>query len=81
MLTCREAEDFIYDFVEGNLTRRQRAVFGMHLRMCPECRAYLAAYRKSVELGQAAFNDPDAQVPESMPETLVAAILEARDVD
>lgn len=81
MLTCREAEDFIHEFVDGNLSRRQRAIFGMHLRMCPECRAYLAAYRRSIELGQAVFSDPDSQVPEEMPETLITAILEARDTN
>jgi predicted anti-sigma-YlaC factor YlaD len=79
MLTCQEAEAFIHDYLEGNLARRQRAIFVLHLRMCRECRDYLAAYRKSIELGQAVFSDPDAQVPDDMPEDLIAAILDARE--
>ena len=47
--------------------------------MCKECREYLKAYARTVELGRATFDDPDAAVPEDVPEDLVQAILAARD--
>ncbi|MDJ0949691.1 MAG: zf-HC2 domain-containing protein [Alphaproteobacteria bacterium] len=78
MLTCREVEAFLIDYLEGTLPRAQRAVFDLHLRMCRECRDYLAAYRKSVELGRAAFARPEDPVGPEVPEDLVKAILDAR---
>ena len=78
MLTCAEAEAFIHDYFDDALPRRQRAIFELHLRMCRECRDYLKAYRRTVELGRAVFDDPQAEVPETMPDDLVDAILAAR---
>lgn len=79
MLTCRQVEDFLLDYVEGTLPRGQRLIFDLHLAMCRECRDYLAAYRKTVELGKAAFPQPDAPLPDGVPgevpEDLVQAIL------
>lgn len=79
MLTCRQAEDFIGDYIEGTLPSGKRVVFELHLRMCRECRDYLAAYRRTIALGKTAFDDPKAPVPDDMPEDLVTAIVEARD--
>ena len=79
MLTCRQAEDFIADYVDGTLPTRKRLIFELHLRMCRECRDYLAAYRRTVALGKAAFDDPNAPVPDDMPEDLVTAIVDARE--
>lgn len=78
MLTCRQVEDFLLDYVEGTLPRGQRLIFDLHLALCRECRDYLAAYRKAIELGKAAFPHGDAPVPEEVPEDLVQAILAAR---
>ena len=78
MLTCQQVENFLLDYVEGTLPRGQRLIFDFHLAICRECRDYLAAYRKTVELGKAAFPQPDAPVPEEMPEDLVQAILAAK---
>ena len=78
MLTCQQVEDFLLDYVEGTLPRGQRLIFDLHLVLCRECRDYLAAYRKSVELGKAAFPQPDASVPNEVPEDLVQAILAAK---
>ena len=86
MLTCQQVEDFLLDYVEGTLPRGQRLIFDLHLVLCRECRDYLAAYRKSVELGKAAFPQADAPVPGDapdgvpgeVPEDLVQAILAAK---
>ncbi len=78
MLTCREFEAFVLDYSEGQLARGQRLSFELHLRMCPQCREYLQLYLRTVEASRSAFPDPDAPVPEDVPEELVKAILEAR---
>ncbi|MCG8358199.1 MAG: zf-HC2 domain-containing protein [Kiloniellales bacterium] len=79
MITCRELEAFIVDYLDGSLPAGKRRVFDLHIRLCPECRAYLKAYERTIETGQAAFGDPDAPPPDDVPEDLVAAILAARD--
>lgn len=77
MLSCREFEEFTSDYFEGTLPKRQRAIFNMHLIVCPDCRSYLAAYRRTVALAKAVFRRPDRAVPEDPPEDLVKAILAA----
>ena len=79
MVTCEEFESFILAYLEGELSPRQRMAFEFHLKICRECRDYLAAYRRTVELGQAVFSDPSAEVPDTVPEDLIKAVLDARD--
>ena len=79
MITCREFEDFILDYLENALPERQRFVFELHLKLCRECRDYLAAYRRTIEVSKRAFEEPDAPLPDEVPEDLVKAILAARD--
>jgi len=79
MITCRELEEFVLDFLDGTLAPRKRLVFKLHLLVCRECRDYLASYTQAIELGKAVFRHPDEQVPEEVPEDLVRAILAARE--
>lgn len=79
MLDCREFEAFMLDYLDGQLPAPQAKVFERHLRMCPECQVYLAAYRTTVELGKAAFEEgDDGSLPDDVPEDLIGAILAAR---
>ncbi len=77
-MTCREFADFIGDYLSGDLVPEQRGPFEDHLVICDNCRRYLTQYQQSVELGRQAFHDPDAAVPDDVPEDLVQAILSAR---
>ena len=52
--------------------------FEWHMRICRECREYLAAYKRSLEIGKAALGPADGAVPDEVPEDLVRAILESR---
>ena len=79
MITCAEFEDFILSYLEGTLPEVQRRRFERHIRFCSECRDYLTAYRRTVELEKAVFADPGAQVPGDVPEDLVQAVLKARE--
>jgi anti-sigma factor RsiW len=76
-VTCQEVADYLADYVNGELTDRERALFEEHLHLCPNCVEYLAIYRTTVTLGRHAFDDSDA-VERRIPEGLVAAILAAR---
>lgn len=78
MITCREFEDFILAYIEGELPAKQRRIFDLHLKVCRECRDYLAAYKRTMEVSRHAYDEPFAPVPESVPEDLVTAILEAK---
>ena len=78
MITCKEFEDFVLDYLDGNLAGRQESVFEFHLRLCRECREYLAAYQRATEVGRAVLPSPDDPVPDDVPEDLIKAILDAR---
>ena len=79
MITCKEFEDFVLRYLEGELSGKQRTVFEWHLNMCRECREYLAAYRWTLEIADAVLAPSDAPVPADVPEDLIKAILEARE--
>jgi anti-sigma factor RsiW len=77
-VTCREFADFIVDYLSGELPEGTRSQFEQHLKVCTNCVKYLAGYKATIELGRAAFDDPDAPAPEHVPEDLVQAILSAK---
>jgi anti-sigma factor RsiW len=79
MITCKEFEGFVLNYLDGDLPVSQQTIFELHLKICRECREYLAAYQRSIELGRAVFDAPDEPVPQDVPEDLVRAILDARD--
>ena len=76
-MTCRDFIEFLIDYVSGELAESERALFDAHLAACPDCRAYLKSYERTIALEKAALGDAAAAVRE-MPEELVQAILIAR---
>lgn len=78
MLTCKELIDFLWRYVDRQLSEPERRAFDMHLSMCDSCAAYLETYLRIVGLTPRAFADPEAAVPEEVPEDLVQGILAAR---
>lgn len=76
-MTCREVADFLADYVSGELASDVRVEFDRHLSVCPNCRAYIATYRATIELGRRAFADLDADADGDVPDELVDAILNA----
>ena len=79
MITCREFDDFIVAYLDRELPPRQRRVFELHLMVCPDCRPYLAAYRRTIEVAKRVVDDLDQAVPDEVPEELIKAILAAKD--
>ena len=49
-LVCREAVELVTDYLEGALTRAERARFEAHLSGCPHCTEYLAQMRRTLDL-------------------------------
>ena len=77
-ITCRELIDFLYLYLENELSRERRQEFERHLGVCGPCRAYIREYEASIRLGKDAFADPDRPADETAPEELVRAILASR---
>jgi anti-sigma factor RsiW len=77
-VTCREFADFMADYLSGDLAIDLLGQFERHLSLCSNCRAYLTSYEESLKLGQRAFDDQDAPLPDDVPDELVRAILAAR---
>lgn len=76
-LTCPEFVAFLDDYVAGRLAPQVVAAFNRHLASCPSCAAYANTYRATIRLGREAFSD-SSDVPDDVPEELIAAILAAR---
>ena len=47
-LVCREAVELVTDYLEGALSRSDRARFEAHLADCPHCTAYLEQIRMTI---------------------------------
>jgi anti-sigma factor RsiW len=77
-MTCRDFIEFLMDYVAGELSAEERALFDAHLAICPPCVAYLKTYRATIQMGQAALAASEGPVPADVPEELVQAILAAR---
>jgi anti-sigma factor RsiW len=78
MITCKEFEAFIVNYLDDSLPEPQKRKFDRHLRICRECREYLAAYESTIEIGQAVLGPADDSIPEDVPEDLIQAVLNSR---
>jgi len=78
MISCEEFEDFILQYLEGELPVVKRAIFELHMKICRECRDYLAAYQRSIETAKAAVQQQEQRELPQIPEDLVSAILAAQ---
>jgi anti-sigma factor RsiW len=76
-ITCRQFEDFIVSYLDGSLDRDTRREFENHIRACKACHDYLAAYRETIVLGKRVFDGLD-EIPATVPEDLVIAVLKVR---
>ena len=47
-LVCRQVVELVNDYLEGDLSRRDRRRFERHLRACPNCTAYLEQMRVTI---------------------------------
>ena len=75
-MNCREATEFIMDYLSGQLDDDIVARFERHISRCDGCRAYLANYKATLVLEREAFASEPAG--ETVPEELILAILQTR---
>lgn len=80
-MNCREFVDFLMAYLDGELPAATQAGFEQHIEDCPSCLTYLDTYRETVRLEGLCREDPEGPVPPDVPETLVEAVLAARERD
>jgi len=78
MLTCKEFDEFMMNYLEGDLPVWQKYMCWLHIKMCRECAYFVRQYHRVVALGQNTFDFPDDPVPDSVPEDLIKAALAYR---
>ncbi len=49
-LTCRELVQLVTDYLEGDLSKRDRRRFERHLRTCKDCPTYVQQMRDTIRL-------------------------------
>ena len=49
-LTCREMVELVTEYLDGTLSRRDRARFDAHLSACTNCTHYVEQFRETVRL-------------------------------
>ena len=75
MIDCEEFEGFISAYIDDELPPAKRKVFDLHMKFCPECRRYIAAYQRILETMKELSVEDHETLPE-VPEDLIKAILE-----
>ena len=78
-MKCRECDEFLVDYVAGELPADVLATFELHVSRCRNCRIYLEQYRATIKAGRTACDA--AKEGLQIPEELIAAILAARPKD
>jgi anti-sigma factor RsiW len=77
-MTCRELNDFLADYRDGDLAPEVRSRFEGHLVRCAACAAYVRSYQQTVRLVRDAATSLDQQLlPPDVPGELVDAILDS----
>ncbi|MEP6342432.1 MAG: zf-HC2 domain-containing protein [Maricaulaceae bacterium] len=78
MITCREFDQSIYDYLEGDLSKPQLSAFNRHKRACPICRNFLKTYSATHKATEQITPYSDLIVDETAPQELVKAILDVK---
>jgi len=79
-IDCESLENFVVEFLDGQLPQETRQAFLKHIEECKHCKEYLQSYRKSIDLSKAALNGDDTNAANqdgAIPDKLVEAIMAA----
>ena len=70
MLTCKDVNLFLVEYIEGTMDPKMRSRFEKHVDRCPQCKTYLQQYSETIAQTRDAGDVPAA--PEMLVEhTLV----------
>lgn len=73
-MTCRELTDFLDRYLDDELPIDVERTCEAHVRICPDCRAYLETYARTIEVVR---KSGARQRKVELPESLVAVILQS----
>ncbi|MBV1901666.1 MAG: zf-HC2 domain-containing protein [Kordiimonadaceae bacterium] len=76
MITCREFDSFLQDYVDEELSDNQLELFDIHMKLCPMCNAHFETYMVSYKATRHVFGTTEETVPDDVPEDLITAILD-----
>jgi anti-sigma factor RsiW len=76
-MNCRDATDFLADYLSGELPPDPRTEFESHLSRCPDCRTFLTQYQQTVKAGKRACAEDHGDAATDFPEDLLRAIMAA----
>lgn len=78
--TCRELiNNFLVEYMHGDLPSRERSVFEQHLAECPPCVEYIECYKKTIEAARKSCCHVRNPELAHVPDELIRAILAARN--
>ncbi len=78
MLNCAEFEDLYSDRQDHSPSPLPGWRLRFHLGLCRQCRSYLAAYERTIELEKIALSPQGEDAPEDLPADLLDDILAQR---
>jgi anti-sigma factor RsiW len=74
-MTCKELCSFLGEYLDGQLTPHQTALFEQHMRDCAPCVDYLESYKKTISTCKSCHCDEQLAI-ENPPEALVDAVMQ-----
>jgi len=81
-ISCKEFDEKLDDYIEGDLSWWNRSRMGLHKVICKACAIYAAGYRKTIGLIKSSIDDgnvpaADEPVPEDFVQDIVRKQLES----
>jgi predicted anti-sigma-YlaC factor YlaD len=75
-MNCREATEFLGDYLGNGLASDVRQRFEQHVGMCQACQVFLTQYKDTILAGSLACHcdDDKALIPEELIRAILAAI-------
>ncbi|MBN4046423.1 zf-HC2 domain-containing protein [bacterium AH-315-P15] len=75
-ISCKELDEKLDDYLEGDLSSWNRFRFAWHFIACKACAVYAAGYRKTVALIKSSIDSPnhpaaDEEVPEELLQDII----------
>jgi anti-sigma factor RsiW len=61
LISCKKEISFISGYIADQLDNAERFAFESHLDACPDCAAFLATYRKTIELTRSFLQSRSSQ--------------------
>ena len=81
-MTCRDATDFLTDYLAGDLSPSLADAFESHLAECENCVAFLEQFEACIRAGRLAYMGPcappDCDLPEDLVQTILIVVSRAR---